>query len=193
MESGRSSLGVWMRAGADQTPPSPDVLLPLIYDELRAVAHREMANQRQAHTLQTTALVHEAYLRLGADPAASWDNKRHYFHAAAIAMRHILVDHARARVTHKRGGGRARTPLEDIEFVSPTLDLDWLGLDAALTKLEAFDPDLAQMVSLRYFAGLSVEQVASARGVSPSTVAREWRVARAFLEEALRERKEPGG
>lgn len=189
MAGGQSGLAEWMRIAPGLTPPSADVLLPLIYDELREAAHRAIMAEALGHTLQTTALVHEAYIRLGADPAARWENKRHYYMAAAMAMRRVLVDHARARDALKRGGGRdgKRVPLEDVEIEQPTQPTDWLALDAALSALEQRDPDLAQIVSLRYFAGLGVDQVAAALGVSPSSVAREWRVARAFLERHIRE------
>lgn len=193
MHGGQPGLSEWMSTAPDKTPPSADVLLPLIYDELRAAAHRVMAGEAAGHTLQTTALVHEAYLRLGADPQARWENKRHYFHAAAMSMRRILVDHARARGALKRGGDQDRIPLEDVDISVPSAPVDWIALDAALSALEARDADLAMLVSLRYFAGLSVEQVAAAQGVSPSTVAREWRVARAFLERHLRESDDDRG
>jgi RNA polymerase sigma factor (TIGR02999 family) len=194
MHDGQPGLSEWMSIAPDKTPPSADVLIPLIYDELREAAHRVMAGEAKGHTLQTTALVHEVYLRLGADAQARWENKRHYFHAAAITMRRILVDHARTRGALKRGGDQNRIPLDDAQIAAPDQPIDWLALDASLTALEARDADLARIVLLRYFAGLSVEQVAAAQGVSPSTVAREWRVARAFLERHLRESENsPGG
>ncbi len=190
MAGGQSGLAEWMRTEAGRAEPSADVLLPLIYDELREAAHRAIMAEARGHTLQTTALVHEAYLRLGADPDARWDNKRHYYLAAAVAMRRVLVDHARSRDAVKRGGKRSerrRVPLEEADLQQPAQPTDWLALDAALSALEVRDPDLARLVSLRYFAGLSVEQASAALGVSASTVAREWRVARAFLERHIRE------
>lgn len=176
-----------MGTASGETPPSTDVLLPMIYDELRAAAHRAMAAEESGHTLQTTALVHEAYVRLGADPQARWENKRHYYNAAAVVMRRVLVDHARARKAQKRGGNIGRVPFEEAELSAPRVPTDWLALDSAVLALEQRDPDLAQLVSLRYFAGLGVEQVAAALGVSPSSVARQWRLARAFLERHIRE------
>jgi RNA polymerase sigma factor (TIGR02999 family) len=187
VENPGTDFAVLMRTAPGQTPPSTDVLLPLIYDELRAAAHRAMAAEAAGNTLQTTALVHEAYLRLGADPQARWENKRHYYNAAAMVMRRILVDHARARSAQKRGGEVRHVPLEEAELSAPRMPTDWLALDSAVVALEERDPDLAQLVSLRYFAGLGVEQVAAALGVSPSAVARQWRLARAFLERHIRD------
>lgn len=187
MDASTKALGEWMRTDASASPLSASVLLPLIYDELRQLAHRALAGEPKGITLHTTALVHEAYVRLGADPAARWENKKHYFFAAATAMRRILVDHARARKAAKRGGQFGRIPLEEVDMQDVARPIDWLALDAALVALEAQDPDLAQLVGLRYFAGLSVDQAAAALGSSPSTLAREWRVARAFLERHIRE------
>lgn len=187
MENPGTEFAVLMGTASGETPPSTDVLLPMIYDELRAAAHRAMAAEESGHTLQTTALVHEAYVRLGADPQARWENKRHYYNAAAVVMRRVLVDHARARKAQKRGGNIGRVPFEEAELSAPRVPTDWLALDSAVLALEQRDPDLAQLVSLRYFAGLGVEQVAAALGVSPSSVARQWRLARAFLERHIRE------
>lgn len=175
---------------------STDVLLPMVYDELREMARRQLAHERHALTMQTTALVHEAYLRLGADPGAQWSSKRHYYHAAAIAMRRILIEAARARQSLKRGAGHRGVPLDEDAIAESQnghdqLDIDWLALDGALTALEARDADLAQLVQLRYFAGLSVDQVAAARGVSPRTIDREWQVARAFLHRHLAQEQHP--
>lgn len=187
MDANTKSLDQWMRSDVPESSLSVSVLLPLIYDELRQLAHRALAGEPQGISLHTTALVHEAYVRLGADPKARWENKKHYFFAAATAMRRILVDHARARKAEKRGGGFGRIPLEEVDVSSTPTPIDWLVLDSALVALEEQDPDLAQLVGLRYFAGLSVEQAAAALGSSPSTLAREWRVARAFLERHIRE------
>jgi hypothetical protein len=187
MDSRDTSLDQLMRTDPSATLLSASVVLPLIYDELRQLAHRALASEPNGITLHTTALVHEAYVRLGADPKARWENKKHYFFAAATAMRRILVDHARARGAAKRGSRFERIPLDDVVVPEGAGAVDWLALDSALVALEAQDPGLAQMVGLRYFAGLSVEQAAAALGTSPSTLAREWRVARAFLERQIRE------
>lgn len=169
-------------------PLSASVILPLIYDELRELAHRALAGERAGITLQTTALVHEVYLKLGADANARWENKRHYYLAAAMCMRRILVDHARARKAQKRGGVQQRIPLEDVDRPFDQWSPDWDDLDDALRALEERDPDMAHHVGLRYFAGLSVDQTAAVLGTSASTLAREWRVARAFLERHIREK-----
>lgn len=163
-------------------------LLPLVYDELRRLAEDRLRHEPANMTLQATALVHEAYLRLGADAEIRWEGRRHYFGAAAIAMRRILIERARARAGPKRGGGRARVPLTDAELTSAGQSpetVDWLALEEALSALERTDPDLARIVELRYFAGLSVEQVAGLLGVSARTVNRDWRLARAFLHDHL--------
>lgn len=163
-------------------------LLPLVYDELRRLAEDRLRHEPANMTLQATALVHEAYMRLGADAQIRWEGRRHYFGAAAIAMRRILIERARARAGPKRGGGRARIPLTDAEFTSAGQSpetVDWLALEEALSALERTDPDLARIVELRYFAGLSVEQVAGLLGVSARTVNRDWRLARAFLHDHL--------
>jgi RNA polymerase sigma factor (TIGR02999 family) len=187
MDSNVTRLGELMRTDPSAVSLSASVILPLIYDELRQLAHRALAGEPQGISLHTTALVHEAYLRLGADPKARWENRKHYFFAAATAMRRILIDHARARKAEKRGGQFGRIPLEEVDIQTQAGPIDWLALDSALVALEAQDPSLAELVGLRYFAGLSVEQAAAALGSSPSTLAREWRIARAFLERHIRE------
>ena len=179
-----ANLTELMNRAADGSASAAAHLLPLVYDELRNLARHKLANEPADLTLQATALVHEAYLRLGADPGAAWQNRRHFFGAAAIAMRRILVERARARAGPRRGGGRVRIPLDEAtpDARTPADDpVDWIGLDDALCALEKHDPDLAELVSLRYFAGLSVDQAAAALGVAPRTVDRDWRVARTFL------------
>ena len=171
------------RAGRGEPQASAE-LLPLVYDHLRVMARARLAKEPAGQTLQPTALVHEAYLKLvGSD--RPWNDKRHFFAAAALAMRRILVDRARARRGEKRGGNLRRVSLENVdeehEGIEPTGGMDWLALEEAMTELEAHDPSMAAIVHLRYFAGLSVEQVAQATGVSTRTVNREWFVARAWL------------
>jgi RNA polymerase sigma factor (TIGR02999 family) len=162
-------------------PRAADQLLPLVYAELRKLAAAHLAREAPGHTLQPTALVHEAYLRLvGGDPAPHWTGRGHFFAAAATAMRRILVDRARRRLTRKRGGGRARQPLADV--AAPEPDADLLALDEALAKLAARDPQKAKLVELRYFAGLTGDQAAAALGISPTTADRHWAYARAWLK-----------
>ena len=163
-------------------------LLPLVYDELKRLARIQMAGEGAAHTLQATALVHEAYLRLIGEAAAPWENRRHFFAAAAEAMRRILIDHARAKHTQKRGGGRQRVPLDDNEagFTLPVDNLDeLLELDAALDRLECEDASKAELVKLLHFAGLTLDEAAAALGVSRSAAYRQWLYARAWLRDAI--------
>lgn len=166
-----------------------DELLPIVYDELRRLAQRRMAGEPAGHTLQATALVHEAYLRLVGDgEAVAWENRAHFFGSAARAMRRILVERARRVGSEKRGGDRERVDASEAELVvaAPQGDaLDLLALDEALEKLEAFDADLARLVMLRTFAGLGVDETAQALGVSPRTVKRDWSVAKAWLHRAM--------
>ncbi|MBI5434075.1 MAG: sigma-70 family RNA polymerase sigma factor [Planctomycetes bacterium] len=152
-----------------------------LYDELRELARREMAGERSDHTLQPTALVHEAYLRLVGGKDATFSDRDSFFAAAATAIRRVLVDHARKRARDKRGGGFVRVPLEGFDVAEPLEDEDLLALDDALAALADFDVTKARIVELRFFAGLSVEDVGKVLGASESTVRREWRVARAWL------------
>ena len=161
-------------------------LLPLVYDELRALAARKMRQEQAGHTLQATALVHEAYVRLvgdqgGGAEAARWDGRWHFFAAAAEAMRRILVDRARRRDRVKRGGGRRRLSLDQMELTVDEPPDDLLALDEALEALATEHPEKAQLVKLRYFAGLTTEQAAEALGVSVRTAGRDWAYARAWL------------
>jgi RNA polymerase sigma factor (TIGR02999 family) len=154
-----------------------------VYDELRRLAESRLRRERAGHTLQPTALVNEAYLRL--DPEAStWENRRHFFGAAAQAMRRILVDHARQKLANKRDGG-ARVTLADLDIQAPEEDLDVLAVSEALDVLAQEDPRLSEVVSLRFFAGMSVEETARALDVSPITIKRDWAFARAWLCERI--------
>jgi RNA polymerase sigma factor (TIGR02999 family) len=160
-------------------------LLPLVYAELRKLAGHRLDREKPGQTLQATALVHEAYIRLVGNAEIKWDGRSHFFAAAAEAMRRILVDHARRRHSVKHGGGFERKELSD-DVVIELGDLDQLlDLDAALTKLAEEDPEMAKLVELRYFAGLGVEETAKALGVSPRTVKRNWAYARAWLGREL--------
>jgi RNA polymerase sigma factor (TIGR02999 family) len=169
-----------------------DRLMPLVYGELRAIAARHLSHEQAAHTLQSTALVHEAYVRLVGQRSARWQNRAHFFAIAAQMMRRILVDHARGRDRLKRGGGATLLALEDgLVSSGPDADVDLLALDHALTALAALDPRGARVVELRFFSGLTVEETAEVLGVSPGTVKRDWHTARAWLYREMQGR--PGG
>jgi RNA polymerase sigma factor (TIGR02999 family) len=161
-------------------------LLPLIYDDLRRQARRYMRGQTPGQTLQTTALVHEAYLRLLGQSSVEWKGRAHFFGVAAKAMRSILVDHARARVAAKRGGASRAVTLEDAGGIAePQPGVDVLALHDALDRLAEMDGRKSQLVELRYFGGLGIDETAAVLGVSPATVKREWTTARAWLRREL--------
>jgi len=168
-------------------PHAAEQLLPLVYDELRKLAAESMAQEKPGQSLQATALVHEAYLRLvGGDQPRDWDGRRHFFAAAAEAMRRILIDRARHKQTLKAGGGRCRLDLDDIEPALQEGNGDrLLVLDEALRQLEAEDPRKAALVKLRFFAGITAEQAAAAMGVSTSTAEKDWAYARSWLRVAI--------
>lgn len=161
-------------------------LIPLVYEELRRMAARHMRGERPGHTLQATALVHEAFLKL-TEQNAGWQNKAHFFGVASQVMRHILIDHARGRVRAKRGGeGQRRIFLDEGLLLSDALSEELLALDDALDRLARLDPRQARIVELRFFGGLSVEEAAEVAGVSPKTVKRDWSLAKAWLYQELR-------
>ena len=161
-------------------------LLPLVYDELRKLAAARLSTEAPDHTLQPTALVHEAYLRLvGTDAGPSWNSRGHFFAAAAEAMRRILVDQARRKRAEKRGGQNCRVPLEDVDVGSPASADDLLDIDQALTRLAAEDPQAARLIQLRYFGGLSLEDAAEVVGISRSTAYEHWSYARVRLRTLL--------
>ncbi len=169
---------------ARDDPSAAEHLLPLIYDELRRLASRRMGDERINHTLQPTALVHEAYIRLVGEQQADqpqWEGRAHFFAAAAEAMRRILIDRARRKQSLKRGGQRVRQPLNESEVAGSAETNELFAVDEALTKLGQEDADLATVVKLRYFAGMTVPETATALGVSPRTVDRQWACARAWL------------
>ena len=163
-----------------------DELLPLVYEELRLLAAQKLSHESPGQTLQATALVHEAYLRLVGDKPQSWQNRGHFFAAAAEAMRRILVDNARRKQTQKCGGGRARVALDDANVADPATPEELMTLDDALARLATEDPQAAGIVKLRLFAGLSTDQAAQAIGVSRATAYRQWTYARAWLRSEIR-------
>lgn len=158
-----------------------DRLLPEIYAELRTLASSYLRRERADHTLQATALVHEAFLRLIDQRAVRWQNRAHFFGIAAQMMRRILVDHARAHAAAKRGWGDGRVSLEDALVITPAPDIVLLALDEALNRLSAMDPQQGRVVELRYFGGLTMDETAEVMGISPATVGREWTLAKAWL------------
>lgn len=165
-----------------------DELFPLVYRELHRIAKRSMAHQNADQTLQTTAMIHEAYLKLAGGSSPSWKNRAHFFGVAAKAMRHVLVDHARRRGAEKRGGQNQVLQLDENLAIADGPAREIIQLDDALRVLAASYPRQAEVVELRYFAGLSVEEAARTLDVSPETVARDWRFAKSFLRrEMLRE------
>lgn len=162
-------------------PDALDKLMPLVYEELRRLAHRYMSRERPDHTLQTTALVNEAYLRLVNQRDVNWQNRAHFFGIAAQLMRRILVDHARSQSYAKRGGRAHKVGFEEAAVLSPERAADLIGLDEALERLARIDRRKSQVVELRYFGGLTVEEVAEVLRVAPVTVMREWSLAKAWL------------
>jgi RNA polymerase sigma factor (TIGR02999 family) len=167
-------------------PSAARQLLPLVYDELRLLAAQKLAQEKPGQTLQATALVHEAYLRLvDVERAQHWNSRGHFFAAAAEAMRRILIDQARHKGSQRRGGGRDRRQLRDDDLIAAPLNEELLDLDEALAKLAAADPQAAELVKLRVFAGMTVEEIAQVQGTSPRTVKRDWAYARAWLGREL--------
>jgi RNA polymerase sigma factor (TIGR02999 family) len=175
-------------------PHAAGQLLPLVYDELRRLAAQKMAHEDPGQTLQPTALVHEAYLRLvGKNNAGQhWDGRRHFFAAAAEAMRRILVETARRKRGPKQGGGRTRRDVTEVEPPAPQPREDLLALDVALTRLAAVDPRSAELVQLPYFSGLSIPEAAAVLGISPRTADRLWAYARAWLYQEIEGGPAPG-
>jgi RNA polymerase sigma factor (TIGR02999 family) len=160
-------------------------LLPLVYDDFRSLALRHLARERAGHTLQPTALVHEAYLKLVDQTRVNWQGRTHFFAVGAQAMRRILVEHARSRRREKRGGDRQRVELEEASALAPERAVDLLDLDEALQRLEALDERQARVVELRFFGGMKMEEVALTLGVSKRTAEGDWRMARAWLHREL--------
>lgn len=162
-----------------------DALIPLVYDELRRIARRCLTSQSSSHTLQPTALVHEAYLRLAHRDSIDWQNRAHFFALAAQMMRQILVDHARKQAATKRGGNAVTLVLDEGSAISKAPSLDLLALDDAMQKLATLDPRQCRIVELRFFAGLSIEETAQVVDISTATTKREWATARLWLHRAM--------
>ncbi|MEM7349887.1 MAG: ECF-type sigma factor [Acidobacteriota bacterium] len=165
----------WQQAADD-----PDVVSS-IYSQLRALAHQALEAERGDHTLQPTALVHEAFIRLSESPTPRWANRQHFFAVAAKVMRRVLIDYARARMTQKRGSGAAALPLTELGLPTPLRPPEMIALDDALSALEGDSPRRAAIVELRFFGGLSLDEAAEVLGCSRATVVREWRLTRAWL------------
>ena len=164
-----------------------DKLTPMIYDELRRIAHRYVQRERNGHTLQTTALVNEAYLRLAGQEKPGWQNRAHFFAVTAQVMRHILIDHARRRRYLKHGGELQQVSLADASLMSAERAAELIALDEALAELKQLDPRKSSVVELRYFGGLSLEEAAGVLGISVMTVRRDWRAAKAWLFKRMSE------
>ena len=175
-----------LQAWSDGRREAMDAIVPLVYDELRRQARRFLRRERAGHTLQTTALIHEAYLRLIDQRDVNWQNRAHFFGIAAQAMRRILVDYARERHREKRGGAAENLPLDEARLVvSEERSIDLVALDEALTRLAKFDGQQARVVELRYFSGLSIEETAEVLKISTATVKRDWNMAKAWLKQEI--------
>jgi RNA polymerase sigma factor (TIGR02999 family) len=183
LRRGRVTELLSQAAGGD--PAAFAAALPLVYEDLRQQANRYLRQERDGHTLQATALVHEAWLKLAGQDRSQWQNRSHFLAVAAVAMRRILVSHARDRKRIKRGGGRQRLDLDDAMTVGAEPAVDLLALDDALDRLSQLEPRLVRTVELRYFAGLAVEETAEALGVGTATVKRDWALAKAWLRKEV--------
>jgi len=170
---------------SDGNQSALDELYPLVYEELHRLARRYMSRERKGHTLQTTALINEAYVRLVDQRNVHWANRSHFFAISAQIMRRILIDHARRHAYAKRGGGAHQVSLEEAATITPERGLDLVRLDEALKSLAALDPRRSQVVELRYFGGLNNEEIAGVLKISENTVTRDWNMARAWLYQQL--------
>lgn len=180
-----------LRLGGDAGPQERERLVELLYPELKRVARSQMRRERQDHTLQATALVSEFYLQLAKHPSFSFSNRSHFLVCASRAMRRLLVDHARGRKAQKRGGGAEMSSVEEVAVSSKDHEFEAIEIDELLEKLAAEDPRMAQVVEMRYFGGLSDEEIGEALDVNPRTVRRDWQVARAWLFKHLRGKSNP--
>jgi RNA polymerase sigma factor (TIGR02999 family) len=187
-ESGNPEITRLLRDWQGGSGPALERLIPLVYDELHALASRHLSRERRGHTLQTTALVNEAFLKLADQRRVDWQSRAHFFGIAAKLMRRILVDHARRDGRAKRGGGAAHLSLDDVDPPSPKPPVDAVdacALDAALSRLEALDPQQGRVVELRFFGGMTIEEAAVVMRLSSATIKREWTLARAWLYREL--------
>ena len=184
-DANETDISRFIQAVRDGDATAKDWLFSAVYEQLRALASSFFAEQRAGHTLQPTALVHEAYLRLADKTNPWWNDRTHFFRVAAKAMRQLLTDHARRGAAIKRGGNRARITLNEQLSPAPDCSIDLFDLDGALTKLQAFNNRLAKIVELRYLAGLTVDETAAVLELSPRTVKLDWQMARAWLKREL--------
>ncbi len=189
MEPGPENVTQILNAAGSGDPLAAEKLLPLVYEQLRRLAAHKMAGQVPGHTLQPTALVHEAWLRLAGNEPGQFAGRAHFFAAAAEAMRHILIDSARRKRALRHGGGQVRVALEDVEITAVANDDELLAVHEVLDKLAAEDPEKAELAKLRYFVGMTFEEAAEVLGISVATAKRRWAYARAFLYEEIQANK----
>jgi len=182
----RKDVTVLLRSWNEGDPSAPEKLAPLIYAELRRLARRSLRREYEQHTLETGALINEAYLRLADWKNARWENRAHFYGVASQIMRRVLVDYARSRGYQKRGGGERPMSIDDIAVASPSRPQDLIALDEALDRLSQLDDRKGKVVELRFFGGLSVEETAAVLNISPFTVIRDWNFAKAWLHRELK-------
>ena len=186
MEQRPQQITQLLKEWSDGNGASLDELMPLVYEELRRQAARYLRRERANHTLQTTALIHEAYLKLVDQRKVKWQNRAHFFAIAAQAMRRILVDYARERKREKRGGAAENLPIDEaFQVASKEKNIDLVALDEALTRLAEFDERQARIVELKYFSGLDIDETAEVLGISNATVRRDWNIAKAWLKQEI--------
>ena len=188
MKSAPHQVSRLLKEWSDGDETALEELMPLVYDELHRLAHAHMRREGRGHILQTSALINEAYLRLVDQPQISWKNRAHFFGIAARLMRRILVDEARKRDSNKRGGTTIQVPIDEVKHLAQKQAANVIALDGALKNLETIDPRQCEIVELRFFGGLTVEEAAEVLHVSPATIKREWSTAKAWLYRELAER-----
>lgn len=186
-----SELTRILHATAQGDSQAASRLLPLVYDELRQLAARKMARESATQTLQPTALVHEAWLRLGGDEQPAWENRAHFFCAAAEAMRRILIDRARSKQARRHGGGQKRLALDEVEIAAPVKDDELLAVNEVLDRFAAREPQKAELIKLRYFGGMGLKEAGQVLGISEPTAVRWWTYSKTWLYQAIQESREP--